>query len=173
MLNEVLITFDIDWSPDWMIDEVSELLATSGVKSTWFVTHASPGIERIRQCTDFFELGIHPNCLPGTQHGSGDREVLKHVKEIVPEAVSMRSHGLYQTSAFLLAAARDFGIRVESNCLFPGASGLAVTDLRVDDVVIRRVPFYWADDLAMRDPNTVWGNPACDGPGLKVLAFHP
>jgi hypothetical protein len=175
MTSQVLMTFDVDWSPDWIIDEVSEIMIRGGVRSTWFVTHASPAIDRLRSRPDLFELGIHPNCLPGSTHGANERQVLRHIKEIVPEAVSMRSHGLYQTSAFLILAAREFGIRLESNILLPGAPGLVHSDLRIDEIVVRRVPFYWSDDLAMRDPQDTWKEASSveSSAGLKVFAFHP
>ena len=175
MRPEVLLTFDIDWSPDWMIDEVSAMLVEGRVKSTWFVTHASPAIDRLRKRDDLYELGIHPNCLPGSSHGSNEREVMQYVKAIVPEAVSMRSHNLYQTSAFLFMAARDFGMRLESNAFLPGAPGIVTSDLRSDDIAIRRAPIFWADDLAMRDPQNTWREATTFSyaPGLKVFDFHP
>ena len=97
------------------------------------------------------------------------------MKTIVPEAVSMRSHGLYQTSAFLILAARVFGIRLESNVLLPGAPGIVASDLRIDNVIMRRVPFFWEDDVAMRDPQNTWreAEGVAYPPGLKVFAFHP
>jgi len=158
-----------------MIDEVSAILMKAGVKSTWFVTHASPSIDRLRKHSDLFELGIHPNCLPGSSHGANEKEVLRHVKAIVPDAVSMRSHGLYQTSAFLILAARDFGIRLESNVVLPGAPGIVTSDFRFDDIVIRRVPYFWVDDLAMHDPQNTWreAREVTYAPGLKVFSFHP
>ena len=175
MQQEVLLTIDVDWSPDWMIEEVAAIFVAAGVKSTWFVTHACPALDRLRRRSDLFELGIHPNCLPGSTHGRGETAVLTHMKAIVPEAVSMRSHGLYQTSAFLILAARAFGIRLESNILMPGAPGIVPSDLRIDDIVMRRVPFFWADDLAMRDPQNTWRetDDVAYPPGLKVFAFHP
>jgi hypothetical protein len=173
--TEIILTFDVDWCPDWMIDEVAELMVQSGVKSTWFVTHSSPSINKLRERSDLFELGIHPNCLPGSTHGSNECEVLQHVKAIVPEAVSMRSHGLYQTSAFLMLAARDFGIQLESNVLLPHTAGIAICDWRMGDIAIRRVPIFWEDDVAMRDPLNTWreAGELTFAPGLKVFNFHP
>ena len=68
---------------------------------------------------ELFELGIHPNCLPGSTRGNTENGVLAHMKEIVPEAVSMRTHGLYQTSNFLRKAARDYGIEINVSLLLP------------------------------------------------------
>lgn len=116
-MKDLAVTFDIDWAPDWIIEEVASILIDNRVKATWFVTHASPAIEKLRQMPDLFELGIHPNCLSGSTQGNTEDEVLSHMKEIVPEAISMRTHGLYQTSNFLMKAVRDYGIEIDVSIL--------------------------------------------------------
>ena len=93
------VTFDIDWAPDCAIDFAANLLAERGVKSTWFVTHLSPAVERLRSCPDLFELGIHPNFMPKSSHGVEPEQVLKTCMEFVPEAVSVRTHGLLQSGS--------------------------------------------------------------------------
>ena len=59
--------------------------------------------------------------------------------------------------------------------MLPGAPGIVPSDLRIDDIAIRRVPLFWADDLAMRDPQNTWREASSMDypPGLKVFAFHP
>ncbi|SVD69909.1 uncharacterized protein METZ01_LOCUS422763, partial [marine metagenome] len=52
MKDNFVITIDIDWAPGWMIDFVTAILIENGVKATWFVTHASPAIESIRERPD-------------------------------------------------------------------------------------------------------------------------
>lgn len=173
MDRSIVITFDIDWSPDWMIEDVCQILDAYRAPSTWFVTHDSPAIGALRARADRVELGIHPNCLPGSTHGKTEREVLHYIKRIVPDAVSMRTHGLYQTTAFLLLAAAEFGIRLDSSIFMP-TPNVQRFDVRVDDTQITRVPFVWADDLTMRDPSGSWNEPSeLEGPGIKVFVFHP
>lgn len=46
--NMPVLTFDLDWAPDWIIEEVVSILIDNCVKSTWFVTHASPAIDKLR-----------------------------------------------------------------------------------------------------------------------------
>lgn len=38
--QSTVITLDIDWAPDFVIDAVAEQLVQAGVWATWFVTHA-------------------------------------------------------------------------------------------------------------------------------------
>ena len=169
---QVIITFDLDWSPDWMIEDVCRILDEYNASSTWFVTHDSEAVRLLRLRSDKVELGIHPNCLPGSSHGQTEREALTHIRQIVPEAVSMRTHGLYQSTAFLLLASAEFGIKLDSSIFLP--SIVEPFDLAVDTMCIRRVPFVWADDLTMRSPAVSWEVPDnLRGPGPRVFAFHP
>ena len=169
------LTFDVDWAPDWMIEEVSEILLENRVKSTWFVTHASPAIERLRSRKELFELGIHPNLLEGSEHGGSESEVLKHVLDIVPECESMRTHGLYQSTRFLKKAAEDFGIKTDVSIYLPGSQHIAPHRLVFEKVVLIRIPFFWEDDLEMFEKSPCWrlSDPKFKVPGLKVMNFHP
>lgn len=170
----VVMTLDIDWAPDWMIREVADLLRVHRVKATWFVTHASAAVAELAGDPALFELGIHPNCLPGSTHGATEEDVLRHVRSLVPEAISMRTHGLYQSSRFLVKAAAA-GIRTDVSLFLPRAARLPVHAFRLDGHEIRRVPYAWEDDYEMAQPDAVW---EVDAEGLvagdlNVFAFHP
>jgi len=97
-MNEFVITFDIDWAPDFVIEEVASLLQQKGVRATWFVTHACAAVELLRERSDLFELGIHPNFLEGSSHGKTPMEVLSHLLTVVPEAIGIRSHAVVQSA---------------------------------------------------------------------------
>ena len=87
----LVLSFDIDWAPDFAIDAVAQKLISRSVKATWFVTHLSPAISRLAERPDLFELGIHPNFLPGSDHGGSPAEVLAFMNTLVPNAVSVRN----------------------------------------------------------------------------------
>lgn len=76
--EDYLLTIDIDWVLCWMIDYLAKQLIKRRVKATWYVTHNSPAIKAIQQRNDLFEIGIHPNCLAGSTHGSNEDDILKH-----------------------------------------------------------------------------------------------
>jgi hypothetical protein len=174
-MRQVAITLDIDWAPDWMIDAAAAPLVEHRVKATWFVTHASAAVDRLRLHPELFELGLHPNCLPGSTHGATEDEALRHVRALAPEAVSMRTHGLYQTTAFLLKAARDYGVKVDASLLLPGVAWPGVVRLRYWGAELLRVPYCWEDgcELSAERPDWTLANPALCGEGRTVLAFHP
>lgn len=117
--TDFILTFDVDWAPDNVIDYVAEILTEHKVKATWFITHESDAINRLSKNSDLFELGIHPNLLNGSTHGKTEDEILKHMKAIVPNAVSMRTHGLYQSTNFLTKAAKEYGILNDVSLFLP------------------------------------------------------
>ncbi|MFH1769872.1 MAG: hypothetical protein ABH833_04390 [Parcubacteria group bacterium] len=175
MINDYILTLDVDWAPDWMIEYVADVLIRKHVKATWFVTHASPAIEAIQQKRDLFEIGIHPNCLPGSSHGNNEDEVLRHVKEIVPDAISMRTHSLYQSSPFLTRAAIDYGILIDVSLFLPRTPNLVQHCIRWQGAELWRIPYFWEDDSEMLEDDPIWtfSDPRLHGKGLKVFNFHP
>jgi hypothetical protein len=171
---QLVLTLDVDWAPDWMIDAVADQLAAAGVPATWFATHASPALERLRERADLFELGVHPNFRPGSTHGAGIDEVLAHVMTLVPEAVSSRSHGVVQSGTLLHELVRRTPIRIDSTTFLPGMAHVRPVVQHFPEGALVRVPFVWADDHEAVRPDATW---TWDGlfaePGLKVVMFHP
>ena len=43
-----IITFDVDWAPDFIIEEIKEVLADNKIKSTWFITNDSPILKELK-----------------------------------------------------------------------------------------------------------------------------
>lgn len=56
---EVVVTVDIDWSPDWCSEFLISELSALGITPTVFVTHESDYLKSLRD--DGVELGIHPD----------------------------------------------------------------------------------------------------------------
>lgn len=157
-----------------MIDEIASILTEAKVKATWLVTHGSPAIDRLRKRPDLFELGIHPNFLSGSSHGETVAEVLETCMRIVPEATTMRSHALVQSSAILHQVLELTTIRCDSSIMMPYATGLAPVGFPYPEGPLVRVPYFWEDDVEMARPNQQWRiGDHVPGPGLRVFDFHP
>ena len=173
--DEVALVLDTDWAPDFVLDEVAGKLIDARVRSTWFITHATPVLDRLRAHPDLFELGIHPNFLPGSTHGSSTAAVLAHCMALVPEAVSVRTHGLVQSTHLLAAIMQTTPIRLDASLYLPHTSNLQPVLLHWAGEQITRVPFVWEDDLEMYRPAPCWSveRLAAEVSGLKVLGFHP
>ena len=174
MSSRSVLTFDIDWAPDWMILDVANLLLAKQVKATFFVTHSSPAIKQL-QDNPLFELGIHPNCLANSTHGHDPRSVLKHICSIVPQAKCMRTHGLFQSTNFLFMCATEFQIEIDCSMFLPHAENVEAHKLYRENSSIWRIPFIFEDDCEMFEPNPAWdiSQYNFDAPGLKVFNFHP
>jgi hypothetical protein len=168
------ITLDVDWAPDCVIDQVADRLRARRVRATWFITHASPAIERLQAQRDLFELGIHPNFLPGSTHGKTHEEVLRHCMELVPDAVSMRSHAVYQSGPLYTSVLRNTPVRVDSTTFLPEMAHVRALEQRLPAGVLKRVPFIWADDYELCKVSPCWDFTRLRGlPGLQVFLFHP
>lgn len=170
------ITLDIDWAPDHVIDRIAAQLIDARVRATWFVTHQSPAIDRLRARPDLFELGIHPNFLNQSTHGETPAEVLAHCMALVPDARSMRTHSLVQSSVLLDTVVRETPIVYDVSLYLPGHAALQPFVQPLPTRPIVRVPFWWEDDFEMYGDAPNWHvtpPPAGEHAGLRILNFHP
>jgi len=168
------ITLDLDWAPDFMIDAAAQTLLDRGVKATWFVTHASPAVERLREHPELFELGIHPNFLPGSSHGATPEEVVAHCAALVPEARAVRTHCLLQSTPLHDVLLRGSDVAVDVSLFLPGAVGVEPVVQWSPGGRLLRLPYVWQDNMEMYSPQPNWDTKAVlDAPGLRIFDFHP
>lgn len=177
--DRIFLTFDIDWAHDDVLLDTIDMVEAANVSATWFVTHDTPVLSRLRS-NPKFELGIHPNfnfLLSGDDRAGRDsNEVLQRLMGIVPDARSVRSHSMTQSSVLLQSFAA-MGLTHDANHFVPASVGY---DLRpwVLWNGLTRVPYFWEDDLfcAYREQQ----RPEPDivdalhlGRGIKVFDLHP
>ena len=176
------ITFDVDWAPDCAIELTASILIEHGIKSTWFVTHQSPAIEKLRTRPELFELGIHPNFMQGSSHGEQPSAVLDHCMALVPDAVSMRSHGLMLSSNLLEIIISTTPILLDLSIFLPLAQNLEAVEYWRFGRPLTRVPYVWEDDYIMgldrrqsHGLDNIWDANAVllKGRGIKIFNFHP
>jgi hypothetical protein len=174
-MDEVMLTFDVDWAPDFVINFVAEELVSAGVAATWLITHESPAIASLREHPELFELGVHPNFLPGSTHGEDVPSVFHHCMELVPDATTMRTHSLVQSSEILIGALERTTVRCDLSLLLHRTPGLRPTDFYWEGRRLVRIPTYWEDydEFEMPEPDFSLSNLLTDEPGLKLLNFHP
>jgi hypothetical protein len=173
-VDDILITIDEDWAPDFAVSHVAGALTTAGVRSTWFVTHESPALDFLRSRPDLFQLGIHPNFRPGSTHGTASEEVLAHCLRMIPEARAIRTHGLVQSSDLLDLVTEGGAIEIDSSLYVPWRD-TPPFDHYSRGRRLLRVPFMFEDDLEMRRPLPDWTVQALRAlpGGCAVLNFHP
>jgi ubiquinone/menaquinone biosynthesis C-methylase UbiE len=172
LIDAPVLTFDVDWAPDFMIDFVANRLFEAKVRSTWFVTHESKAVERLRRHPELFELGIHPNFLPGSSHGETPKQVLKTCLAMVPEAQSFRTHSLMQSTPLLCEVMQSTQLTIDASLFLPGQSNVGPFRFEWDGHFLLRVPFHWEDDHEMASSGPRWN--LGPGPvGGSVFNFHP
>ena len=54
--QSIFLTLDIDWAHDEVLNDTIDLLESSRIKATWFATHDTKVLERLR-VNQIFEMG--------------------------------------------------------------------------------------------------------------------
>ena len=177
MTDAYVVTLDIDWAPDFIIDEVAGHLVDKGVKATWFLTHDSPAVRRLLARADLFECALHPNFLPDSTQGTNEREVIGYLRRIIPDTGIMRSHALLQSTPLLTMLVDRYGIDTDVSLLMPGVAKLAphLVHFKLGSPPLLRIPYFWEDDLEMNSPQPCWSlsDSRYHVEGLKIFDFHP
>lgn len=166
-------TTDVEWAPEWAIEDLFTLADSYEVPLSPFVTHRSEYLwRRFAGSTEANAVGIHPNFLPGSTHGDSVGAVIDHLMALWPQAVSFRSHCFYDETRMSRQLA-DRGFRYDSNlCAFlqPG-----LVPLRTVTRIIR-FPVFWEDDVHSGS-GLPWTIEAIEkelrSPGLKIFNVHP
>lgn len=171
-VDQLGLTFDLDWACDAVIEDTIDLVDASGLPATWFVTHDTPLLERLRS-NPRYELGIHPNFNPFL-HGKQERpiaSVLDELLAIVPEAKSVRSHSMVQSSRLMDLFAKR-GLRFDCNHFVPEQSLIELRPWKLWNGLIK-VPHFWEDDATCLYEENTPIQSLVQRRGLKIFDFHP
>ena len=145
------LTFDIDWAHDQIVEDTINLVESFGVSATWFVTHKSRQIDRLRT-NSLFQLGLHPNFNPlldGGQKSHGNAaEILASLCEIVPDAKVLRSHSLTQSER-LVDLFLAHGVTHMSNTFIPISQNNHITPWCLWGS-LTVVPHCWQDNVSLK-----------------------
>ena len=175
---KIFLTFDMDWAIDEVIENTLDIIESENVKATFFITHETKVLKRLRD-NDNIELGIHPNfnhLITKNVNEHYAQELIEDLKRIVPEAVSVRSHSLFQSSGILdLFKKHDF--LFDANLFIPYNSSIQLKPMKHWNGLIR-VPHFWEDDVFCIEREKAiykdWDvSKFLDYKGLKVFDFHP
>ena len=145
-----ILSFDVEWAPDWIVSEIAEGLAARGVKSTWFATHPSDLLSEMAG-DPMFEVGLHPNFLPGSTQGGTEDEVLSAMLAWFPDAKCVRTHSLYQSEPLLQKMASSYGIEIDCSVFLPGCGNVEPHKVRWPGVSesLTCVPHVFQDNVHM------------------------
>lgn len=165
------LTFDIDWAPDYAILYCLELLKNANCKATFFTTHHTPVNQEI--ITQGHNLGIHPNFLEGSSQGSDVKEIITKCLSYAPNAWSMRTHSLVQSSPLLYEIFGNFPqLKLDVSLLMHRSPFAHKVRCDLNGVNFDRLLYNWEDDAEFSAFNP--GNqPKLFFGELTVFDFHP
>ena len=168
---DFVLTADLDWASEYCIDRFLGIAGSFAVTPTLFVTHRSAAV-RQAHAEGRAELGIHPNFLDGSSHGSDPGAVIEHVLGLVPNARLVRCHRFFD-SVSIRHALVEHGLTIDSNVCRHLKRGLKPERLASG---LLRLPVFFEDDVHWnRGGDWSFDAYATDffSPGMKVLNFHP
>ena len=173
--DKVFITMDIEWSCDAVLDDTIDLVEDSGLAATWYVTHDTPALGRLRE-NPLFELGIHPNfnrLLDGEEEqGVSAHTVVDRLMKVVPEATSVRSHSLTSSSK-LQEIFVSAGLTHELNTLVPETSGRRPPDPFYGWNGLTEVAYSNCDFVRSLTRSHLSPQSLLIPTGATVFGFHP
>lgn len=159
------LTFDTDWVPQFILDDILSILRDAGLAGTFFCTGAYAPFP------PEMEVGLHPNFLGyGNEERKSEEDVLAGLKSLYPQATGSRSHCYYWHNR-LRPLFFAQGLRYDSSQLVP-----LQPDLRPHTFFgLTRFPVWYSDGVHMwlKAPFDKFSPPGLEDPGLKVLLFHP
>ena len=145
-INDVVITFDVDWAPDFAIDKTADILIENQLKATWFLTHDSKAVRRLFEHRDLFELGVHPNFMPGSTQGCSYHNIMSYLMNIVPNAKVVRTHAMFYSASLSRMFALDFGLETDSSIFLAEVPHIIPYEVFYGDKTFIRMPYWWSDD---------------------------
>jgi hypothetical protein len=170
--QKIVLTIDLDWCNDDVLEYTIQIIEEAKVKATWFVTHPTKHLDFLRK--QGHELGIHPNfnrLLDGSARtGSSARSILDSCLEAVPSATAVRSHSLVQSERLLDLFAEN-GLTHVCNAFVPLSAKSPIKPFRLwGDLVV--VPHNWQDNTAIRIKDAAPSEEYHRGQ-FVVADFHP
>lgn len=177
MVNEAkqrkfALTFDIDWAPDCAILQCINLLEAASCKATFFTTHQTDMNKEI--VFRGHELGIHPNFLSGSSHGSNVESVISNCLTFAPDAWCMRTHALVQSSPILIETFTKFPQLKLDVSLFMNKSPYVHTSVwDCEGVSFKRLLYNWQDDANFNANNSGKNLENIFFGDVTVYNFHP
>ena len=167
MNKKYCITFDVDWAPDFIIRDLLEILGPYNFKATFFMTHKTD----VLGLRNNIEKGIHPVL----ENINQAEEKIRELKELYPEAISLRAHSLCD-SGRLNRIFSKYGIKIKSNYML----------YMQPNIRVLKTPYafeLYEAPIYMIDGNRIIAHGGegafsvdkldIDSPGLKIFSFHP
>jgi len=173
MKNSVYVfTTDIDFAPEWAIEETLTFFKKQNIPLTPFITHPSETINREYGSKEKQRyVCLHP-WIEGRMQGETFFDVMKTMCILWPPGIGIRTHGFHYTSKIKNMFYKNSFEYDSSPCLFLQPY---CTPLR-DCSGLTLFPVWWEDDIHI-SKGLSFEKEAIDKelaiPGLKIINTHP
>lgn len=169
-IKEIVLTIDVDWAPEEMVEDTLQLLDKYGVTATFFCTHRSDALINEKE----HELGIHPNFIPLIEGKSekSKEQIVDELLEIYPNSKGVRAHGLVQSSG-IVNLYLERGLQYDTNILMPYAP---LSKYVFDSFYgFKRNVYNWSDDIHLQynRENNKFKWDKFGSSAIINLTFHP
>lgn len=167
----VFLSFDIDFVPDYMLSEVLDRLDAADVGATFFVTHDTESLARIR-ANPRHELALHPYNSPHSTQGDGLADIADRLIETC--AVPVLGNRFHR----LQYAYRDLAVLAERGVVYDCSAMRFNTPYQLPawhaDIGMTLLSYTWEDGTCEATGLPMTGESIdLESPGIKVLTFHP
>lgn len=174
ILNEPVYCFLIhtDWASESMLEFTINYFESRNIKLTPYITNPSEIIKTHYSGKKSKYVGLHPNFLPNSSHGSNYFEITEYITKLWPDARSYACHCFYdniRTTDLLF----EKGLKYDSNLCLHLQPNIVPLNHCSGSI---RFPVFFEDDIYARYK----GNWSFSGiqthfetPGLKLINFHP
>ena len=159
--SQIVITFDTDWVPQFVLDYVLQPLQDKGLPATIFCTGTYTLPKTI-------ERALHPNFMD--ESSLTPNHVMDKLTHEIPNATGIRTHRFYWHSGFYHLF-QNYGIHYDSSLLLPFQSHITPNFHNG----LLRIPVWWSEAAHIHKGLSMktFDLPGIDTPGVKVLLFHP
>ena len=171
MNKKYVLTFDIDWAPDFMISYCLNFLEQANVRGTFFATH--PTLINTEIINKGHILGIHPNFLSYDSKGKEPKAIIEECLSYAPDAWCIRMHSLFQSSPLLHNIFQNFPqLKLDVSLLMHRSKYAHKCYWDYKGVSFERLLYNWEDDAEFCHQRFGSKEELFFG-DLTVLNFHP
>ena len=165
-LTDAFITVDVDWAPDFALEQLMLDLTKLGIPATIFATHPT---DLLIGAGPKFEIGIHPDFTRIDKENTV-KSKFETLLRYYPAALATRSHrNFFGQNTCQIAS--GLGLRFElSHVTFQ----MPYAQVFADQYGLTRASYTWEDGLHLD-----YGLPLevqrvdLNSPGLKIFNLHP
>lgn len=166
-LETIFLSFDIDWAPDYMLEDLTNLLGNT--KATFMLTHKSDMSTEIQKS---FSTGTHPNLCKGSSQGEDITQCIDFFKKNKLSDLKLNRFHVLGFSYRDLVSLSEEGLELDSSSLFLNHHYLLPH--YQEELNIINAPYFWEDGMRLNnkvDYEDEYIDFNC--PGLKIFDFHP